>query len=287
MTPEAPTELPEAPAPPPAGVSVRAVLREARALFAANPAEITKPLAVVQLPLAILGAVIPWVLYQTTYSGEQDIFNAQALVDGPRGLLFAFTLVFLVWGMFLLVGVGASGLAANSVLRGVHRTLPEYLDPPFTKLGGLFLLGMVLIGLYVVALIVSVTVVLPFVVAWVMLRLFAMFHFYLVDDLPPGAAMRASWALLRGNVLRLIAVLAGSLPIVLGVMFVAFVALIIVSIPFTIAGSGRNVELAASATGTVIWAMLMVPAVAYVATVLTVFFETLKGRTNGRIDARI
>lgn len=288
MTPEAPPQLPDIPPPTrQAGVSVREVLREGRALFSANAVEITAPLAMVQLPLAVLGAVIPWVLYQTTYSDQQDLFNAQALLDGPRGLLFAFTLVFFVWGMFILVGIGASMVAVSSVRRGSHLRLPEYLDPPFTKLGGLFLLGMTLIGLYVCGLIVSVTVVLPLVVGWVTLRLAAMFYFQLVDNLPPGAAMRASWNLLRGNVVRLLGVVVGSLPIVLGMMFVAFVALIIVSIPFTLAGDSRNVELAASVVGTIVWAMLTVPAMAYLATTTTVFFETLKGRTDARLDARI
>lgn len=288
MTPEAPSQLPQTRPPTrPPGVSVREILREARALYSGNAVEITAPLAVVQLPLAILGAIVPWVLYQTTYSDQHDLFDAQALIDGPRGLLFAFTLVFFAWAMFILVGVGASVVAVSNVRRGSHKRLPEYLDPPFTKLGGLFLLGMTLIALYVCALIVSITVFLPLVVAWVMLRLAAMFYFNLLDDLPPGAAMRASWNLLRGNVIRLLGVVLGSLPIVLGMVFVAFVALIIVSVPFTLAGDSRNVELAASVVGTIVWAMLTVPAMAYMATTTTVFFETLRGRSDARFDARI
>lgn len=256
-------------------------------LFSANAVEIAAPLAVVQAPLAVLGAIIPWVLYQTVYSDQKDLFNAQALLDGPRGLLFSFTLLFFAWGMFILVGVGASVVAISNVRRGSHRRLAEYLDPPFTKLGGLFLLGLTLVALYVCGLIVSITVVLPLVVAWVMLRLAAMFYFLIIDDLPPGAALRASWGLLHGNVIRLLGVLVGSLPIVLGMLFVAFVALIIISIPFTLAGDSRNVELAASVVGTIVWALLTVPAMAYLATTTTVFFEILRGRTDARLDARI
>ena len=83
MTLQAPPDTRSGVAP----LRVRDVLREARDLFRQNAKAIMLPMAVVQIPLALVGAIVPWVLYATVYSEQLHPFDAQALTDGPRGLL--------------------------------------------------------------------------------------------------------------------------------------------------------------------------------------------------------
>jgi hypothetical protein len=264
---------------------VSSVLRESKALFRANSKAIMLPMAVVQIPLAILGAIVPWVLYETLYSGQPNPFDADSIRNGPRGLLFGLALVGWVWTMFLMVGFAATMIAARDARKGTRRKLPELLDPAFTRLGGLFQLGLLTIALAFGVLVSSITILGPLFLLFVGMRIAMVFHAYVLDEERPGVALVTSWRLMRGNVVRYMGLLLGTVPTILALLFFSFMALVLISIPFAFAGDGRHMVLAASALGTVAMGVFAIPILAYFTTATTVFYLTLKESPNARTSA--
>lgn len=264
-----------------APLRVRDVLREARDLFRHNAKAIMLPMAVIQIPLAVLGAVVPWALYATVYSKELHPFDAQALADGPRGLLFALVVVAWVWIMFLALGFNSTILAVRDARKGVRKPLAELLDPSFTHLGGLLVIAIGGAGLWFAILATSITILAPLVLTFAALRLALTFHSFALHEARPRVALAESWTVMRGNVIRLLGLLLGTLPGILVVLVAGSLALVVVSIPFAIIGDGRGPTLAANAVGTVVLAVVLIPIFCYVATATTLFYLHLTERTNG------
>ncbi len=286
MTIEAPPAPPGSPAPSANdNVRVRGVLRESRALFTSNARTIMLPMAAIQIPLALLGAVVPWFLYMTTYADQAEPFEAEALRDGPRGLLFALVLVGWVWMMFLIIGFAGTMIAVRNARKGTQKTLVESLDPAFTRLDGLFILGLTVVALGTSILLSAITVVGPLFLAFVSLRLGLMFHAFVLDGAKPREAMQLSWRLMHGNVYRFLALLIATIPSLVMMLLASFAVLLILSLPFALFGTGREVLLAANALGTFVIGVCVIPILAYLTTTTTVFYLTLRERTDARITA--
>ena len=243
------------------------------------------PMAAVQIPLTILGAGVPWVLYETAYSGQANPFDADSIRDGPRGLLFGLILVASAWTMFLIIGFAATMVAARDARKGTHRSLPELLDPAFTRLGGLFQLGLLTIALVFCVLLSSITILGPLFLLFVGMRIALVFHAYVLDEEKAGVAIISSWQLMRGNVVRYMGLLLGTVPTILALLFFSFMALVIISLPFSLLGDSRHVVLAASAAGTVAMGIFAVPILTYFTTATTVFYLTLREGPNARTSA--
>ena len=256
------------------------VLRESRELLRHNAKAIMLPMAVVQLPLAVIGAVVPWALYATVYSEQLHPFDAQSLAEGPRGLLFAVVLIAWVWIMFLALGVNSTIIGVRDARKGVRKPLTELLDPSFTHLGGLLVLALGTAGLWFAVLATTITVLAPLVLAFAALRLALAFHSFALNEARPRAAMGESWNMMRGNVLRLLSLLLGTLPAIALVLVAGSVALVVVSIPFAIIGDGRGPTLAANAVGTLLLAVLLIPVFCYLTTATTLFYLKLTERRN-------
>lgn len=280
-----PAEDPGPPPPPKTGLQVRSVLRESKALFRANSKAIMLPMAAVQIPLALLGAIVPWVLYETMYSGQLKPFDADSIRDGPRGLLFGLALVGGIWTMFLIIGFAATMIAARDARKGARRPFAELLDPAFTRLGGLFQLGLLTIALAFSVLLSSITIFGPLFLLFVGMRIAMVFHAYVLDEEKPGVALLSSWRLMRGNVVRYMGLLLGTVPTILALLFFSFMALVLISIPFTLLGDNRHIVLAASATGTAAMGIFAIPILAYFTTATTVFYLTLRESPNARTSA--
>jgi hypothetical protein len=281
-------EAAPAPPPPPAaptGLQVRSVLRESGQLFRANAKAIMLPMAAVQIPLAVLGSVVPWVLYATVYSDQANPFDADSIRDGPRGLLFGLALVGWIWTMFLLVGFAGTIIAARDARKGTRRRLPELLDPPFTRLGGLFQLGMLTIALGFGVLLSSITILGPLFLLFVGMRIAMVFHAYVLGEEKAGVALVTSWRMMRGNVVRYMGLMLGTLPTILLLLLVSLMALIVISIPFAFVDDSRHMVLAASAAGTLTMGVFAVPILAYFTTATTVFYLTLRESPNARTSA--
>ncbi|MEP6871522.1 MAG: hypothetical protein ABI939_06675 [Anaerolineaceae bacterium] len=260
---------------------MRDVLRESRNLFRQNAKAIMLPMAVFQIPLAVVGAIVPWVLYATVYSEQLHPFDAQSLADGPRGLLFALVVIAWVWVMFLALAFNSTILAVRDAREGVHKKLPELLDPSFTHLGGLLILALGSAGLWFAILATSITVLAPLVLLFTALRLALSFHSFALNEARPRAAMFESWTTMRGNVFRLLSLLLGTLPGIALMLLAGSLALIVVSIPFAIIGTSRGPTLAANAVGTIVLGVVLVPVFCYVTTATTVFYLNLSRRNNG------
>ena len=243
------------------------------------------PMAAVQIPLALLGAIVPWLLYMTAYADEAKPFEAEALRDGPRGLLFALVVVGWVWMMFLIIGFAGTMIAVRNARKNKPNTLVASLDPAFTRLDGLFILGLTVVALWTSILLSSITIVGPLFLAFVSLRLGLMFHAFVLDEAKPRDSMLLSWQLMKGNVYRSLALLIATIPSLLTMLVPAFVVLLILSIPFALLGSGREVLLAANALGTFVMGLCAIPILAYLTTTTTVFYLTLRERTDARITA--
>ena len=261
-------------------VRVRDVLREARDLFRHNAKPIMLPMAVVQVPLAVIGAIVPWVLYATVYSEQLHPFDAQALTDGPRGLLFALVVVAWIWIMFLALGFNSTIIAVRDARKGVRKPLAELLDPSFTHLGGLLVIALGAAALWFAILATSITVLAPLVLLFAALRLALTFHSFALNDPRPRAAMSESWTLMRGNVIRLLGLLLGTLPAIMLMLLAGSLALVVVSIPFAVVGTSRGPTLAANAVGTMVLAVVLIPIFCYVTTATTLLYLNLSGRKN-------
>ncbi|MEP7216034.1 MAG: hypothetical protein ABI782_07250 [Anaerolineaceae bacterium] len=259
---------------------MRDVLRESRQLFRQNAKAIMLPMAVFQIPLAVIGAIVPWVLYATVYSEQLHPFDAQSLADGPRGLLFALVVVAWVWVMFLALGFNSTIIAARDAQKGVHKTLPELLDPSFTHLGGLLILALGAAALWFAILATSITVLAPLVLLFTALRLALSFHSFALNEARPRTAMFESWNTMRGNVIRLLGLLLGTLPGIVLMLLAGSLALVFVSIPFAIIGTSRGPTLAANAVGTIVLGVVLIPVFCYVTTTTTVFYLKLTRRNS-------
>ena len=274
-------QAPPAAQPGQAPLRVRDVLREARELFRHNARAIMLPMAVVQVPLAAIGAIVPWVLYATAYSDELHPFDAQSLAEGPRGLLFALVVIAWVWIMFLALGFNSTIIAVRDARKGVFKPLAELLDPSFTHLGGLLVLSLGAAGLCFAILATSITVLAPLILLFAALRLSLAFHSFALNEQRPRMAMSESWVMMRGNIMRLAGVLLGTLPGVMLMLLAGSLALVVVSIPFAIAGSSRGPTLAANAVGTMVLALVLIPIFCYVTTATTLLYLNLTGRNSG------
>jgi len=254
---------------------VRDVLRESRDLFRQNAKAIMLPMAVFQIPLAVIGAIVPWVLYTTVYSEQLHPFDAQSLADGPRGLLFALVLVAWVWVMFLALGFNSTIIAVRDARKGVQKKLPELLDPSFTHLGGLFVLALGGAGLWFAIVATLITILAPAAMLFAALRLALSFHSFALSESRARSSMTESWVIMRGNIIRLLGVLVGTLPGILLILLAGFLTLFVVSLPFALIGTGRGPTLAANAIGTIVLGIVLIPVLCYVTTATTVFYLKL------------
>ena len=261
-------------------VRVRDVLREARDLFRHNAKSIMLPMAVVQVPLAVIGAIVPWVLYATVYSNEIPPADAESLSQAPRGLVFALVVVASVWTMFLALGFNSTIIAVRDARKGVCKKLPELLDPSFTHLGGLLVLAISAAGLCFAILATSFTVLAPLVLLFTLLRLALAFSSFALNEARPRAAAAASWTLMRGNVIRLIGLLLGTIPSLALLLVAGMIALFAFSIPFVLVGNGRGPTLMANAVATMVVAIVLIPIFCYVTTATTLFYLNLTERKS-------
>ena len=274
-------QAPPAAQPGSAPIRVRDVLRESRELFRHNAKAIMLPMAVFQIPLAVFGAIVPWVLYATVYSEQLHPFDAQSLADGPRGLLFALVVVAWVWVMFLALGFNSTIIAVRDARKGVYKKLPELLDPSFTNLGGMLVLTLGAAGVWLAIVATLITILAPAVLLFAALRLALSFHSFALNESRPRVAMAESWITMRGNVIRLLGVLFGTLPPIMLILLVGSLAIVFVSIPFALIGATRGPTLAANAVGTIVLGIVLIPVFCYVTTATTVFYLNLTGRNNG------
>jgi len=198
------------------GIPVVATLKEAWHLVRLHPRRLLMPMAVITIPLALIIAAVNAALFLTIWEDEELVGLGTLTSDTARPVMFGVVVLVAIDMLFAQVARAATIVAVASVVEGRPGSLTDCLDPAFTRLGGLLVLIAVIAGLLGVA---FVTVIGVLALPYVMIRLGLAFDAYMIEGLGAWPALRRSWSLMHGRILRLFALVALSvvcaLPILL------------------------------------------------------------------------
>lgn len=263
---------PSDPAAPVTAAKPRATWRRALGLVRSNIAATMLPLAVIQVPLGIIGAAAYFYLYHQIYPSA-DFESFSRFDDSPNGLILALVLMTAVYLLFSLVGAAATIVAVRNLLDGKPVKLAESLDPAFTRMGGLLVLG-ALFYLLVLATAAGIVVVLYFIIRWGLA-----IHAHVLEGTGLGGSLGSSWRVLKGNMLRYIGVLLTGVPVGLVVFTLASIVFAIFLAPFS-SEPGRTASLLAQSLGVLVFGIVAIPTGAYMAAATTIFYLSAKERTR-------
>jgi hypothetical protein len=170
------------------------------------------PMLVVQVPLTIANGVAWWILLIEAFPEAQIGSITSFVEDAPPELTLWIVMVSAGSTLFTLVGFAASIAAADSVLRAKPLSLVQSLDPGFTRMGGLLVLGLVFYAYLVASVALSVTIVGTVIVLYVVVRSGLAFPALVLDRQSPMGALRSSWNLLHGRMTQFLWVLVTLVP---------------------------------------------------------------------------
>ena len=259
MSPE-PGPPPLLPQPPgPAFLPARKVISTAWSVVLEHPRQAMLPLIVIQVPVAIITSGLLAVLLLTVF-GDQEIDTT----DG--GQLLALLLIGAAQALFAQVARGGTIVSIAGVLTGKPKTLTESLDPAFNRMGGLLALVLLVSGGLFLAFITLIGLVL---LPYLALRLALSFEAFMLEELGPLPALRRSWNLMRGHMLRLLVVVLITVAILFGPFLV-----------ISLIGEGvrgdRNTQVILGALYSLIQGVLLIPIVAFITATTTVFYLNLR-----------
>lgn len=258
---------------PGAQSSPTGLLRESVRLMRAYPRATILPMAAIQVPLTILIAVASVVLYTTVFHNEAYPTGGIYGVNETGRPLFAMVIVLTVNGLFAFVAQGATTIAIAGTARGKPPGIAESLDPAFTRMGALVGLALILIGGTVVLAFSIVGIVfLPFFA----LRMALAINALMLENLTPLQAIRQSWQMMKGNMIRLL----GALLLTGVVVFIP--VLIIQALGLLAADSGRTTRMIADTILSIVDGLVAIPFVVLPIAVTTLFYLDLKARNDVR-----
>lgn len=272
--------LPQTPARPDApGVGVFAAVREALNLIRTSPRQTVLPMLAIEVPVAVISAIATAVLYFTAFRHESVYDTTGVINSGTGGQLFALLVIAAFEVLFAQVARGATIVGVARARDGEHPPLVELLDPAFTRMGGLFAVAIISTGILALGIITSVTVVGAVIALFIFIRWAVAFEAYMLEELRVFPALRRSWTLMRGNMLRYIGVLLVSFALIL----VPFVAISLLQLAVV---GGRTVQIMATAAITIGQGILVVPLLAFLSAVTTVYYFRIKERADATNLAR-
>jgi len=248
---------------PPERIPVLATVRTAGHLVIRRPREILLPVVAIHVPLSIILAGITLLASFTILQDEPlDPFE-----EGATRSLFLFLSTVGAWILFSQVARAAVIRAVAGSLRKETLTLTETLDPAFTRMGGLIALALLL---FAVAAIAAIPVLGWILAPYLTLRMAMAFDTLILEDLPPGAAVRRSWELTRGRLLRLLGVLGlASLSLLIPIAVLSLLGL-------AVTGS-RTQQILAGAGYSIVQGILTIPVVAFITASGTTFYLQATG----------
>ena len=230
------------------------------------------PLVVTQVPLAVIGGAVYFYLYYQAYP-DADFESFRRFESAPSGLIFTIIIVSTVYLLFSMVGGAASVVGARNIIQRKPVKLAESLDPAFTRMGGLLVLGAVFYGLLLGT--AAGIILLPyFIVRWGLAV-----HAHILEGTGIGGSLGASWRMLRGRMLRFTGLLLTGLPVSLACFTVATIVFSIALAPFG-ADPGRSTTLAAQSAGFLVAAAVAIPTLAYLAAATTLFYLSAQEETR-------
>jgi len=267
----APPPLPEFRAQPPelpSRIPVTGTVRRAWDVLLSKPRQTVLPMAVIQVPVALVTSVATVVLYLTTFKDEPVLTINEMVDTDARGQLFAFLVISAVTGLFSQVARAATTVGVANAAAGKSIALSAALDPAFTRMGALLGLAILIAsGAFVLVLTLVGLVLLPFLALKVALSTETL----ILEDNGPWGAIRRSWALTGGHLLSLLGVFAVTLAILVG-------PLIVVSLVGLIVGGGRTEQLVLAGVATFGQTVLLVPLFSFLTAVITLFYLQAKER---------
>ena len=232
----------------------------------AHPRTLLLPYAAIGIPLALVNAAASPALYLTVFENRDYPIGGLFGIDEAGAPLFALLVLVAVTLLFSLVGQTAAVVAAAGTARGAPPTLSEALDPPFTRMGSLLVLGLVLVALSAVLVISLVGLI---VLPYVLVRLGVSFQVFILEGRSPLQALGGSWRLMRGHMLRLIGI----------VLFAAIPVMIVSSLGSLTAlaeESSRSVRMAVDGLGQVALGLLTVPVAVFAQTATTLYYLKIR-----------
>ncbi len=242
----------------------RRVIGSAWELVTSRPREVLLPVAVVEVPVAIVTAAViafalSTVLRETPLDAAEGGYLALLLIAGAAQALFA------------QVAHGAAIVSIAGLLQGKPTTLTEALDPAFTRMGGLLALLVVLLA---VSAALALTIVGLVLLPYVAIRFALVYQAYLLEERTVFGALGRSWGMMRGHMLRMLGVVLLTVLIFLGP------AVLIQSLEALVGGS-RGTQVATQAVVSVVQGVLAVPLVAFTSATTTVFYLNLRDAERG------
>lgn len=235
-----------------------------------RPRQTILPMAAVQIPVALATSIATVVLYLTAFEDE-PVLTVNEMVDSDaRGQLFAFLVISAVTALFSQVARAATSVGVASAAAGKAISLSMALDPAFTRMGALLVLGVLIAsGAFVLVLTVVGMFVLPFLALKVALSTETL----ILEGNGPWAAIRRSWQLTNGNMLSLLGTLVVTIGLVVG-------PLLLVSLVSLIVTGDRTQQLVLAGVATFLQTVMLVPLFAFVTSVVTVFYLQAKEREH-------
>ncbi|MBI5948430.1 MAG: hypothetical protein HY875_09850 [Chloroflexi bacterium] len=238
------------------------------------PREVIFPMAAIQVPVTIISAGATAVLYLTVFRDEAVKAPGDLFGDGASGPLFAYLVLTAFEALFGQVARAATIFSVSRAVKGERIRLVNALDPAFTRMGGLLVVA-ILYGL-VVAPVLSIFL---FPIAlYFALRFGLSFEAFVIDGVSPTAAMRTSWRVMRGNLLRFICLLALFVAVLVGPL------ILLSSLALVDAGS-RGGNIAVTAVLTVLQGVVLIPFLSLFTAATTLFYLKARGPGDDRRTA--
>ncbi len=254
-------------------VGVGETLRAALALMRDHPRETMAPLALTQGPVAAVTVLAGIALYATAFAGEPypDGGLAGASGGAPLAALVTLQAAAAVLG---LVGAGATIVSVAALAKGRPIGLREAFDPAFTRLGRLIALAAILLvaGVLLAALMTlqaAAAVVGLAALPFLLPRVAVAFQALMLEDAGPLEALRRSWRLTHGHMLRLLGILIAAIVILAAIAFLA---------P-TVPGpeeAGRGARMAIDAAIQALQTGLFIPAGAFAHGAVTLYYLRIR-----------
>ena len=262
-------------APADEGISARAIVGAAVRMVWQHPRQVVLPLMVVEIPVAIVLAIVSTVLFLTAFQDEPFVLFNEIDRDVAPGLAFMLIAVVAITSLFGQVSRAATVVAVASMAAGKPKTLAQTLDPAFTRMGALVVQAVVLAAVAGALVLTLVGIVaLPYVLA----RIGVATEVMLLEEKKPMAAFGRSWLMTRGHVLKFLAAMILTVLVALGPIIAASL--------FQLAVTGsRTQHVMMFGLTSVAQAVLLAPVLALITTTTTLFYLKIKARDNGRRTA--
>jgi hypothetical protein len=256
-------------------VPVFATVREAWRLMRAYPAQTLLPMFVIEVPVALLTALVTALLYVSVFADEPVRSGADILALADGGPLFAFLALTAFEILFAQVARGATIVGVAAARQGDRRPLSQLLDPAFTRMGGLLALAIITSAVAALSVVLSITIIGALIAIFVFIRWAIAFEAFILEERTVFNALGTSWLMMQGNMLRY-----------LGVLLVSFAAalfpFVAISLLELLVGGSRTAEVATTAIVTALQGILVVPILVFLTAVTTVFYFNLKERPVDR-----